>query len=180
MVTTETTLNGILSAWGMDSEPDHPAIPPQTAGTAVPVEPSTSDAGRNEQTGEGAVPSPTEPEPKAEGFGASIGRRLLGNMCDKSAGAGGADRIVELCRAYPIRPYLVEGGGRGFTIPNGWGANETNWAVVKEFERLWWSEAGDEVVERFADKLPSVERSLWEKGAVAEVEPPLSRAGGQP
>ncbi len=180
MVATETTLNGILSAWGMDSGPDHPTIPPQTAGAAVPVEPSTSDAGRNEQMGEGAVPSPAEPESKAEGFGASIGRRLLGKVCDKSAGASGADRIVELCRAYPIRPYLVEGGGRGFTIPNGWGANETNWAVVKEFERLWWSEAGDDIVERFRDKLPSVERSVWEKSAVVEVEPPLSRAGGQP
>ena len=162
MVTTETTLNGILSAWGMGGEPDHPTISLQTAGTAAPVEPSPSDAGRNEQRGEGAVPSPTEPEPKAEGFGASIGRRLLGNVCDKSVVASGADRLVELCRAYPVRPYLVEGGGRGFTIPNGWGANETNWAVVKEFERLWWSEAGDEIVERFADKLPMVGRSLWE------------------
>ena len=84
MVTTETTLNGILSAWGMGGEPDHPTISLQTAGTAAPVEPSPSDAGRNEQRGEGAVPSPTEPEPKAEGFGASIGRRLLGNVCDKS------------------------------------------------------------------------------------------------
>ena len=165
MVTTETTLNGILSAWGMDSEPDPPAIPQQTGGTAAPVGPRLSDTGQNEQTVKGAVPSPTEPEPKAEGFGASIGRRLLGNVCDKSVVASGADRLVELCRAYPVRPYLVEGGGRGFTIPNGWGANETNWAVVKEFERLWWSEAGDEIVERFADKLPSVERSLWEKRA---------------
>ena len=180
MVTTETTLNGILSAWGMGGEPDHPTISLQTAGTAAPVEPSPSDAGRNEQRGEGAVPSPTEPEPKAEGFGASIGRRLLGNVCDKSVVASGADRLLGLWRAYQVRPYLVEGGGRGFTIPNGWGANETNWAVVKEFERLWWSEAGDEIVERFADKLPMVGRSLWEKNEPDGVGLPRSRTGRRP
>lgn len=82
--------------------------------------------------------------------------------------------------AYPVRPYLVEGGGRGFTIPNGMGANETNWAVVKEFERLWWSEAGDEIVERFADKLPMVGRSLWEKNEPDGVGLPRSRTGRRP
>ena len=180
MVTVETTLNGILTAWGMDSKPEPVSLPPQAGKPAVPAGPDSLHAGRTEHPRADAVLLSGEPEPQTEGFGARIGRALLGNVCDKSAVACGAERIVELCRAYPVRPYLVEGGGRGFTIPNGWGANETNWAVVKEFERLWWSEAGDDIVERFGDKLPSVERSVWEKGAVVEVEPPLSRAGGQP
>ena len=57
---------------------------------------------------------------------------------------------------------------------------ETNWAVVKEFERLWWSEAGDEIVERFADKLPMVGRSLWEKNEPDGVGLPRSRTGRRP
>ena len=178
MVTTKTTLNGILSAWGMDGEPA-PPISPQAAETAAHAEPIPSDAG-HEQTGEGAAPSPGDQEPKTEGFGASIGRRLLGNVCDKSEVASGANRIVELCRKYPVRPYLVVGGGRGFNIPNGWGANETNWAVVKEFEMLWWSEAGDAIVECYADRLPMVGRSLWEKNEPDGVGLPRSRTGRRP
>ena len=181
MVTTETTLNGILSAWGMDSEPD-PPIPPQAAETLAHAEPIPSDHPMPGMSRLGrGLPNPRAAlEPKADGFGASIGRRLLGNVCDKSEVASGANRIVELCRKYPVRPYLVDGGGRGFKIPNGWGANETNWAVVKEFERLWWSEAGDSIVERYADRLPMVGRDLWEKNEPDGVGLPRSRTGRRP
>ena len=107
-------------------------------------------------------------------------KETAGQRVRQSVVASGADRIVELCRAYPVRPYLVEGGGRGFTIPNSWGANETNWAVVKEFEMLWWSDAGDAIVERYADRLPMVGRSLWEKNEPDGVRLPRSRTDRRP
>lgn len=170
MVTTETTLNGILSAWGMDGEPDPSAMLTQNAESPAPGE---HNAGQD-KTADATAPSLSETEPAAQedGFGAGIGRRLLGNACNKNDVAGGANRIVELCRKHPVRPYLVEGGGRGFTTPNGWGTNETNWAVIKEFEQLWWSAAGDAVVERFGDRLPTICRECRELERAEQASPP--------
>ena len=147
MVTTESTLNGILTAWGMDNRLDH-------HGTGAPAEPCHAAA---ERSGQDTLADETD-----EGFGALIGRRLLGHVCDDAT--SGAHRIVEICRAHPVRPYLVEGGGRGFRIPKGWSMGDGHWETVKEFERLWWSKAGDIVVECYGDRLPTVCRDDRESG----------------
>lgn len=91
-------------------------------------------------------------EPTRENFCAYVGGHLLGQKCMDVDQA--ARRLVYLVRKYPIRPYLVHGGGSGIHIAAGATWKAENDDLIKEFSRLWWSAAGDAVIERYGDKLP--------------------------
>lgn len=92
------------------------------------------------------------PDPTQETFCTRVGGRLLGHECRDVD--QGARRLVYLVRHYPIRPYLVHGGGSGIHIAAGAAWKEEHDALIREFSNLWWSAAGDAVIERYGDKLP--------------------------
>ena len=96
-----------------------------------------------------------------QGWCGDVGYRLLGHECGDLD--TDAMRILEIVRKYPVRPYMVKGGGSGFDIPPGWGKYEWNWEIVKEFSRLWWSAAGDAVIARYGHRIPVVWRHLCER-----------------
>lgn len=87
---------------------------------------------------------------------AHIGAMLLGKESEDIN--RDAQRIVTLVRNYPIRPYRITGGGTGIYIPTGWAAIGNNWEIFKEFSDLWWTAAGDAVLERYKDRLPRRDR----------------------
>lgn len=128
-------------------------------GDAVP---ETAVRLNNEPTQSVAMTGQKEP-PFAwhDGWGTAVGQRFLGHHCRQQD--ADAMRIIEIVRSYPVRPYLVKGGGSGFNIPSGWGKDEKNWEIVKEFSTLWWSAAGDAVIARYGERLPIVWREIHER-----------------
>lgn len=90
--------------------------------------------------------------PVLEFWQAAIGKKLLGNEVDDVNRA--AQRLVQLVRQYPFRPYRIQGGGSGIGVPRGWATKTPeNWALYCEFSDLWWSAAGDALIERFGNKI---------------------------
>lgn len=83
------------------------------------------------------------------------GGELSGYRCKDLDRA--ARHLVHLVRTYPFRPYRIEGGGCGVYIsaPRQW--QEDNAELVASFLRVWWTAAGDAVLDRYSDRLPLVE-----------------------
>lgn len=122
---------------------DEPAV---TTGPEQLLVPATVEIAEDE-------PPFDTPEP---GFCAKVGSRFCGWQCDDVD--RGARRLVYLVRHYPFRPYLVHGGGSGFHVAASREWREQHSELDKEFSRLWWSAAGDAVIERYGDKLPVMDK----------------------
>lgn len=86
-----------------------------------------------------------------------------------------ARRIVEIVRTYPVRPYLVEGGGSGFVAPHDAAWRDEHENIVREFAALWWTAAGDAVIERYGDRLPVVPNDEYPPCIYGFHKPPARR-----
>lgn len=137
---------------------------------AMSAELGNIGAVRDEQgTGE----EPAFAVPVVESWCADVGRKLLGK--ESSDIDRDARRIVEIVRTYPVRPYLVEGGGSGFVAPHDAAWRDEHENIVREFAALWWTAAGDAVIERYGDKLPVVPNDEYPPCIYGFHKPPARR-----
>jgi hypothetical protein len=73
-------------------------------------------------------------------------------------------RLKEIMSRYPIRPFLNECGGDGFSYPvnePGWSAN--HWGLICEFSDLWFSPAGTAIIAEHGHLMRTIPAADWRK-----------------
>ena len=121
------------------------------------------------------VPAPVEhPEPEqeeepryvAECSCEWVGMKILGQLSEDLE--RDVARLKEIMHMHPIRPHLHEGGGSGFTYPHNYEWRCEHDELISEFARLWWTRAGDIIIEQWGHRMRVHPAKDWRK----QPEPP--------
>lgn len=95
-----------------------------------------------------------------------VGMKILGQLSEDLD--RDVARLKEIMRMHPIRPHLHEGGGSGFTYPNNFEWRQEYDDLISEFARLWWTRAGDIIIEQWGHRMRVHPAKDWRK----QPEPP--------
>lgn len=91
-------------------------------------------------------------EPDEDEFSCEwVGMNIVGRKSE--APEADAARLEYLMRHYPIKPYLNEGGGSGIEHPHDYDWQRANDHIVKEFSELWFTKAGDIIIEKYGHRM---------------------------
>lgn len=140
----EALLAAISRHWGMQEEAQTtPAATTNEDGGCVSD--SSADAGM-------LVPDePQFPMPTREHVCAKAGT-FCGRRCTDVD--RGARHLVYMIRHFPFRPFVTNDGGCGVRVAASTDWQADNADLIDWFHRLWWTAAGDAVLERYRDRLP--------------------------
>lgn len=95
-----------------------------------------------------------------------VGMKILGRICEDLE--RDVARLKEIMHRHPIRPHLHEDGWSGFTYPRNADWQREHEGLVSEFERLWWTRAGDIIIEQWGHRMRVHPAREWRR----QPEPP--------
>ena len=120
------------------------------------LEPETEQASHEEDAA-GVNPSGVLPTPPSECCGDSVTVQTSDGL------AMDVERLKDIMRVHLIRPHLHEGGGSGFSYPYAGEWRKKNDAVIAEFSKLWFSAAGDVIIEQYGHRMRVIPISDWRR-----------------